>query len=428
MTNRLTHRLGFASLGLALCPAAALAQFSVIGPTNIVAGDQPSGIAIADFNGDGHADLATSVDNPDRVVLMMGNGAGGFVAGGSIFLGASTSPQDLIAGDWNGNGSKDLAVALRDPAGSVAIYSNNGTGVFTLVQTVAVGDRPRGLSAADRDGDGDMDIACANRDDGSASVLTNAGGTFTAQTMAVGGETRGTAQADLDGDGDRDLIVTNHDAATVVIFRNDGASYAQVAALPLGFVVRPDGVTSADLDGDGDWDIATTTTNDAPAINQVSVFLNTGAFTFAGPAAYAVGDQNASSIVAVELNCDGRLDLAVTNSDSSSVGLLSNLGGGAFGPAQLVAVGTHPDEIAVGDIDHDGDNDIATANRDSNNVSVIVNDTCLRGDLDGSGTVDFVDLLALLSAWGTCSGCVADLDGNGSVGYSDLIILLNAWS
>jgi len=433
MTICLKYRLGVATLGLALYPAAALGQFTFSPPSNIVADFNPGGVAIADFNGDGHADLAMTVHNPERVVVLWGDGAGGFVpiVGIGLSLLRYWIPTDLIAGDWNGDGATDIAVAFRKPSGRVRIYLNERNGLwFEMWQTVFVDDHPCGLFAADRDGDGDLDIACANRDAGTASVLTNAAGLFTAQTMAVGGETRDTAQADLDGDGDRDLIVTSHGAATVAIFRNDGASYAQVAALPVGALVRPNGVTAGDFDSDGDWDIATTTTSPetAPSYNEVSLFLNTGGFTFAGPAVYAVGDQNASSIVAVDLNCDGRLDLAVTNSNSSSVGLLSNLGGGAFGPAQLVGAGLHPDAIAVGDLDHDGDIDIATANRDSNNVSLIVNDTCPLGDLDGSGAVDFLDLLALLAASGPCSGCAADLDGSGAVDFLDLIILLNNWS
>ena len=48
-------------------------------------------------------------------------------------------------------------------------------------------------------------------------------------------------------------------------------------------------------------------------------------------------------------------------------------------------------------------------------------------DLDCSGSVDFSDLVSLLSAWGPCGACPADFDGNGSVDFSDLVALLAAW-
>jgi len=53
--------------------------------------------------------------------------------------------------------------------------------------------------------------------------------------------------------------------------------------------------------------------------------------------------------------------------------------------------------------------------------------SCL-GDLDGSGTVDGVDIAVLLAAWGqTGVGSAADLDPNGLVNGGDLAILLGSW-
>ena len=55
-------------------------------------------------------------------------------------------------------------------------------------------------------------------------------------------------------------------------------------------------------------------------------------------------------------------------------------------------------------------------------------DPCHR-DLDGSTTVDFADVLAVLSAWGVCEGpCPEDQDDNGVVDFSDLLIVLASWS
>ena len=48
-------------------------------------------------------------------------------------------------------------------------------------------------------------------------------------------------------------------------------------------------------------------------------------------------------------------------------------------------------------------------------------------DLDGTGDVGFTDLLAVLTAWGPCSGCPEDLDGDRSVGFTDLLEVLTAW-
>ncbi len=48
-------------------------------------------------------------------------------------------------------------------------------------------------------------------------------------------------------------------------------------------------------------------------------------------------------------------------------------------------------------------------------------------DLNGNGSVDVPDLIALLASWGPCAGCPADFDGDGDVDVVDLIKLLANW-
>lgn len=60
-------------------------------------------------------------------------------------------------------------------------------------------------------------------------------------------------------------------------------------------------------------------------------------------------------------------------------------------------------------------------------------DVTILGDLDGDDTVGIVDFLALLAAWGPCTGpclpsCLGDLDGDCSVGINDFLMLLANWT
>jgi hypothetical protein len=51
-------------------------------------------------------------------------------------------------------------------------------------------------------------------------------------------------------------------------------------------------------------------------------------------------------------------------------------------------------------------------------------------DVNADGTVDVVDLLVLLSAWGPCANCAdcpADNDGDCTVSITDLLALIAAW-
>lgn len=53
------------------------------------------------------------------------------------------------------------------------------------------------------------------------------------------------------------------------------------------------------------------------------------------------------------------------------------------------------------------------------------------GDVNGDGTVDFSDLLAVLAAWGACppgEQCPTDVDGDGTTGFNDLLIVLSNFS
>ncbi|MFK7961716.1 MAG: M43 family zinc metalloprotease [Phycisphaerales bacterium] len=54
-------------------------------------------------------------------------------------------------------------------------------------------------------------------------------------------------------------------------------------------------------------------------------------------------------------------------------------------------------------------------------------ETECAADVDGSGAVDFGDIVSVLSAFGPCPGCTADVDASGSVDFTDLVTVLSAW-
>jgi hypothetical protein len=90
-----------------------------------------------------------------------------------------TNAQGLAAGDWDGDGDLDLAVA-NFGASRVDILVNDGTGDFTIADTIAGQINAQDLSAGDWDGDGDLDLAVANRGASRVDILINDGtGDFT---------------------------------------------------------------------------------------------------------------------------------------------------------------------------------------------------------------------------------------------------------
>lgn len=359
---------------LGLASASAWADLNFDAAVSTVVGSQPSGVAAGDFDGDGDLDLAATVDNPDRVVLLANDGAGNYTLAGSVLLPNSSSPGKLVAGDFDGNGTTDLAVALKDNA-AIIILSNGGAMNFTATGTFGVGDEPRGLAIGDIDGDGDLDLAVANRDGNSASVLTNSGGSFTVQTFAAGQDPRDVAFGDFDGDGDMDLAVSSHDTRQIILFTNTGGAFAQGQSLSTGALLRPEGVTAADLDGNGTMDIASGTGDP----ERASVWLNNGGGAFSARVDYPTSGANTSEIIAADLDCDGFAELVTVNADSNTLSVLPNLGNGTFGAAMLLGTGTDPQDVIAADIDGDGDSDLITVNQLTNDASIIVNQSCQPG-------------------------------------------------
>ena len=391
----------------------AQAQFQFDPGVNLPASQRPSDVAAGDFDGDGDRDLAVTVDNPDSIQIFHNDGAGNFTLGATVILPVSSSPGDIETGDLDGDTDMDLAVALQDFS-SVQTVLNNG-GVFTLGSSFSVGANPRGLAMADHDGDGDLDLSTANRDSNTGTVLTNAGNaTFTGQTLAAGLEPRGSAFGDFDGDGDKDLAVTGHDSRTVSVYTNTGGSFALSTTLNTNPQTRPEGIASADLNGDGFEDLAVA--NNGNAFEFASVFLaSTGGFAFSGPFDYASGGLDTGQILAADFDCDGDMDLATANAGSNNVSLLANQGGGSFGAAMQLGAGTEPDNFTAADLDGDGDPDIAVANKLSNNVTFLRNQTCSGGPL--------------MTLTGTCPGPVtANVSGATPGGQVGLLYAIGTGS
>src|ERR1700737_4404335 len=111
-----------------------------LAPLAFDAGSSPESVAVGDFNGDGHTDLAVANAGSNDVSVLLGNGDGTFQAQLTYAVGAN--PHALVARDFNGDGRTDLAVAnsgtMFAPS-DVSVLLGKGDGTFQAQLTYAVG-------------------------------------------------------------------------------------------------------------------------------------------------------------------------------------------------------------------------------------------------------------------------------------------------
>ena len=411
------------ALLIAATAGTAFGQFSFSGPTNYNTPQRPDGVAIGNWDGVNGNDLAVATDNLDKISILTNTGSGTFTGPVDIFTGANTGPGFIAAANFVGGPAIDLAVALQN-SNSVMVLQGNGAGGFASVGTFPVGSNPRYIVARDFDGSGSMDMAVVNRDGNSVTILMNTGGSFAASTVAVGDEPRAVAAGEFTGDGNLDLVVTNHRDRNISILAGNGAGgFAPAGTLLVNQATRPEGIIAGDLDGDGDDDVATATGDP----DFVSVFLNNGGL--GARIDYPSGGVGVGDLAAGDLDGDGDLDLVAVNEDSANMSVMANNGAGGFGAAQILTLGANPSHVAIGDLGGSSAMDIVATSRDSNFTTVYLNDAaddCVA-DFNGDGNVNTQDVLSFLNAWNAGSG-TADINGDGNINTQDVLAFLNLWN
>jgi hypothetical protein len=140
------------------------------------------GLGIADFNGDGKDDVATTtilnVNTTSQAgVLEVFSGAASRSFDPPVIYTIANIPSlyQVVTGDFNGDGKPDLAMligtdlsgALIEPT-PVAVFENQGDGTFTAPVSYVVGGASgyaTAIAASDFNGDGVTDIAVTMDDD-----------------------------------------------------------------------------------------------------------------------------------------------------------------------------------------------------------------------------------------------------------------------
>ena len=316
-------------------------------------GAGPEAIAAADLNLDGSADLITA--NEGTVSVLLNNGNGSFKP--AVNYPAVGSATGVAIADFNRDGKPDLVVG---GSSGIVILPGNGDGTFQAPVTLNTAYSGT-VQAVDLNGDGSPDIVAFS---GSALVvfLGNGDGTFQPPSTIIS-EPNGAAffLADINLDGKPDLVTWSSSGVSVLLGKGDGTFQTPLAVAPYYYAVAV-----GDFNGDGKPDITVTSGF------GIYCYAGNGDGTFKAPVHTNSNISSGYSAIAGDFNGDGKLDLALSGYGGGSIYILFGNGDGIFGPAVTFTTSAHdygtPFTLAAADFNGDGRLDLAVANSQLGNT------------------------------------------------------------
>ena len=335
-------------------------------PTGV--GGNPLSVVVGDFNGDKIPDLAIGDYQTQEVSILLGNGDGSFQAVKQYPTGAN--PSSIVAADFNGDGKLDLALTST-PLGSsqgnlVSVLPGNGDGTFGAFSLFGAGYLSYSAAVGDFNGDGTPDLATANGGSNTVSVLLNTRGTAitvsSSGNPAVYGQSvtvTATVAASVANGNSPTGTVTLKNGSTVI-----GTGHLASGMASVGPVTLPVGTNSLSAVYSGDsnyqshaiaYSQMVQAANSTTALSLSSSAVNVGqSVTLTATVAPAVSGTPTGTVVFLDgtvqigsaaLNGSGVATITIstlaagTHSISASYGGDSNFNLSASSPANVVVTG-----------------------------------------------------------------------------------------
>ncbi|MGB9178835.1 MAG: FG-GAP-like repeat-containing protein, partial [Pyrinomonadaceae bacterium] len=306
----------------------------------------------ADFNGDGKQDLAVAGLD---VEILLGNGDGSFQTGAKypVVVGFAGIPQSIIKGDFNNDGKLDIAMSLNAP-NQVGVLLGNGDGTFAQLTRFPTnsGGTPTSLVAADFNLDGKLDLMTSDEIDCSSSCvvtrtvtlfLGSGDGSFnTTQHIDVGPAPTNLATGDFNLDGIADVAVTASAGKVFTLIGNGDGSFRQLPDIQIIQFADNTDVEVGDFNGDAIQDLAVAVDSES----KTAILLGSGDGTFGAPSLIVdIRQQRPASLTLADINRDGKLDIVLGHSfcceggaDLGAFGILYGNGNATFQPVSRYIV------------------------------------------------------------------------------------------
>jgi hypothetical protein len=349
--------------------------------------------AVADCNNDGNPDIilacGTCCGSPAKpesghLMVLLGDGRGNFTRAKDSPIKIASSARKIALTDVNRDNKIDVLVAQHDSY-DVVILLGDGRGGFSPSPSSPVtagrGARPHthDITTADINSDGNPDFVTTNANDNNLSVmLGNGKGAFAhapGSPVSAGRHPYDVvALHDVNGDNKLDVITPNLARNEATVMLGDGrGSFAFSPKSPFALGPRPGYVAVADLNSDGKADFVATHDDDP----LVAVMLGDGTGGFQAATGSPIRTETAVWGTGIgDINGDRNPDLVMASSAGPNVVILVGDGKGGFKPSQRpLRAGTWTNYIALADFNKDGRLDIVASNYGSGDISIWLNTT-----------------------------------------------------
>jgi hypothetical protein len=294
-------------------------SFSVAAPYT------PVGLAVGDFDHNGTTDLVVVEYNGTgigKLGVFLGNGDGTFHQSAEYQLGFE--PLSAAVADFNGDGHLDVVVTNEgvNGKGSVMVFFGNGDGTFQKPTIYNLSAYPYSVAAGDLNGDGRPDLAVAEYEAGVAVLLNKGSGKFGKPVLypVSPAAVTNVVIAELNQDNHPDLVVATFSAVGVLL-GTGGGKFGKAALYSTSPISQgnPYAVVVADFNRDGKPDIATVLFQGDPGL-----FYGRGDGTFRSVVPIKLRNPGGTSLVAADFNKDGAPDLAIVNENTAQIAILLN--------------------------------------------------------------------------------------------------------
>lgn len=272
--------------------AGSVGSIAFAAPIHIDTPLSPSDLAVGDVNHDGKPELIVSSKTAGRVTIYPNSAPLGLLPAssftGAFDLVAGTEPSGVRVADLDGDSFVDIAVPnqFNGVSGNrISLFLNTGnTGAPSLASFTPAGHlntpvAPVAVRIADLDRDGRLDLLTSNSGDATVSAYRNLSspGSFTfgaRQDFDSVLSPRLLGLGDVDGDGLPDLAIADEAANVVRVHRNTslfggGGNLTFSSGISFPSHQEPFGAAFGDLDFDGKPELLTSTLK-----GSISLFRN----------------------------------------------------------------------------------------------------------------------------------------------------------